>query len=250
MLRSLYKIAVRAQFFIVPLLFFSCGSDSNGGVVQYADSTATMVSYDHVMIYAGNGQKRYKMSAPEIRRYEYASEPYTIYPMGLKVLCYSDSIPDRIVADLVADYAILWENNNTWEARGNIVGNNYLENKHFETDILFWDQENGLIYNDHYTKVQDGENWWTGYGFQTDASFDVWRFNHSRGLMKVERYSQESSDSLEYISQPDTLGTDTMDYEMPSDSVGPDTVQLTKMERIQLEEKEKPKQVQMWEEIF
>jgi len=242
---NLNKIAARAQFLIVPLLLFSCGRDSGQDIVQYADSTATMVSFDHVMVYAGNGKKSYKMSAPEIRRYEYASEPYTIYPKGLKILCYSDTVANKIVADLVADYAVLWEYSNTWEARGHIVGNNYLENKHFETEILFWDQENGLIYNDHYTKVQDGENWWTGYGFQTDDGFDVWRFSHSRGLMTVRREVSAANDSLEYTAQADTLATDTL---------AGDDGQLTRMERIQLEEqekeKEKPKQVQIWEEIF
>lgn len=244
MLRNLFGSTAGAQFLIVPLLFFSCGGHSGMAIIQYADSTATMVSFDHVMVYAGNGQKSYRMSAPEIRRYEYASEPYTIYPGGLKILCYSDTVANKVIADLVADYAVLWENTQMWEARGNIVGNNYLENKHFETDILFWDQENGLIYNDHYTKVQDGENWWTGYGFQTDDNFDVWRFTRSRGLMTVRREISAADDSLEYVAQPDSVQF------IPTDSIDVSAEQLTRKEMEEKEKKQKPKQVQMWEEVF
>lgn len=79
-----------------------------------------------------------------------------------------------------------------WEARGHIVGNNYVENKHFETNVLFWDQVDELIYNDHYTKVYDAGNWWYGYGFQTDDMFTKWRFNHSRGQMTVTRPKSDS----------------------------------------------------------
>ncbi len=197
MIKRLYTAIVRAQFVIVPLLFFSCNRAETPDAIIFADSTATMLSYDHVMVHAGNGLKRFRMSAPEIRRYEYASEPYTEYPKGVRVLCFSDSSSQEIIADLVTDYAILWENTNTWEARGHIVGNNFKEKKKFETDVLFWDQNNGLIYNDHLTRVFDSGNWWYGYGFSTDDMFSRWRFNRSRGQMTIKN---DPSDTMQYSS--------------------------------------------------
>lgn len=180
-----FKI-IGTLLFAVSLLL-SCGNKEPKPTVVNPETTVTQHSINHTMVYSGNGYKRYRMFAKEIERFELAKEPFTRYPKGIKVETFKDSTANEIDSDIVADWAHYNETKKLWEARGNVVANNYAGKRRLETEQLFWDEESGKIYTDKDARVFDGKDRFDGKGFETDQDFDSWRFNRSYGRMNIEQ---------------------------------------------------------------
>lgn len=191
----------KGAYISTPLLLFylilvtSCASSEPKPTVTDPENTPTQISENHTMVYSGNGKKRYRMYAPQIKRFELAKEPYTLYPKGIKVELFSDSLTNTIESDLVADYAHYNEKQGLWEAKGNVVGNNYSGNRKLQTDQLFWNEATGKIYTDKRAVVHDGESIYVGTGFETDQNFDAWRFNHAAGKIAIQPDSLQTTTS-------------------------------------------------------
>ena len=191
-----HKMTTHLVLFCLTLVALTaCGPQQIKPSVTNPETTATQKSYNHTMVYSGNGYKRYRMSAPEILRYELAAEPTTVYPQGVKVETFEDSTLNGVSSDLRADYAIYNEKKKLWTAKGNVVANNYKGRKHMETELLYWDEATGKIYNDCRTVVWDNESTYAGIGFETDQGFDTWSFNRAGGRMSVEQQDSTAVDS-------------------------------------------------------
>ncbi|MEG2319281.1 MAG: LPS export ABC transporter periplasmic protein LptC [Mucinivorans sp.] len=191
--------------YLLLCLFFlsSCGNKVVPSELD-PETTPTLTSYDHTMVYSGSGRKRYKVVAALIKRYEMAKEPFFEYPEGIHVETFGDSL--AIESDLRADWAHYNEKTKIWEARGNVVAHNYDGNRELYTDQLFWDEGKGLIYTPKRAKVIDGGSMHVGTGFEADQSFESWQFNRTSGQIEVQQ-------------QPDTVVVD---------SVAMDSVQIKK----------------------
>lgn len=205
-------LTTRARaYFTTPLLVLcimvclvGCDKEVKSSVTD-PETTPTLISYNHTMVYSGNGKKRYRMTAPEIRHYELAIEPFIMYPKGLLVETFNDSLPNKVDSDLVADSVIYKETQKLWEAIGNVVGNNYAGDKKFKTEQLFWDENKGRIYSNKFTTVKDGESIYKGTNFETDQNFDRWTFNNARGQIAMEK--EDSTSQKSDIADTDSLDT-------------------------------------------
>lgn len=190
-----FRIFLIGMLLCAASLLFSCGDDQVKPTIDDPETTITQHSINHTMVYSGNGYKRYRMFAKEIQRYELATEPFTLYPSGIKVETFKDSTANVVDSDLIADWAHYNEAKQLWEARGNVVANNYSGSRRLETQQLFWDEKTGKIYTDKDATIFDGKDRFDGKGFETDQSFDSWRFNRSYGRMIIEQNDSTKVDS-------------------------------------------------------
>lgn len=187
-----------ALLFAVSLLL-GCGSGEPKPTVDDPETTVTQFSVNHTMVYSGNGYKRYRMFAPEIKRYELAKEPFTLYPKGIKVETFKDSTSNTIESDIVADWAHYNETKKLWEARGNVVANNYSGDRKLLTQQLFWDEKSGKIFTEKHARIIDKKDVFDGVGFETDQSFEKWKFNRTYMRMNIEERDSTKTDSTNVV---------------------------------------------------
>ncbi len=196
--RLIYKLKVTAQLLAVPLLVLGCAEVKPDAAISDEENTPTQISTNHNMVHSGNGVKRFRMFAECIMRYELAEKPKTVYPKGVLVQTFADSIVSVIQSDVRADSAVYFEKEGLWEAHGNVVANNYEGKKRLETELLYYNEKTGKIYTDKMALVIDGKDRFRGKGFETDAAFEQWSFYKAVGRMsmQMDTTKNRTNDSL------------------------------------------------------
>lgn len=170
----------------MPLLILGCAAVKPQPAIADEENTPTQISTNHNMVHSGNGIKRFRMFAELILRYELAKTPRTVYPKGVLVQTFADSMISVIQSDVRADSAIYFEKEGLWEAHGNVVANNYDGKKRLETELLYYNEQTGKIYTDKMALVIDGKDRFRGKGFETDRAFEKWSFFNAVGRMNMQ----------------------------------------------------------------
>lgn len=164
-------------------MLYSC-KEKAGPTVDRTGSYMTQQSENTVVINSVNGQLSYRMTAPLLERYEYASEPYTEYRRGIDVIMYNDST-GVVESTLRANYAIYMEVQDLWEAKGNVVATNAKGEK-LETEQLFWNRKEKRVYSNVDSKVTQGGDVVIGDGFESDEAFEEFEVRNARGKVSVD----------------------------------------------------------------
>ena len=177
-------------------LLFSCSGKKKPAEIDL-EKLITQQSDTLTMIYTKNGQKDYRFSTPLMERYELAREPYMEFRYGINIITF-DSLGNE-ASNLIADYAIYYENRELWEARGNVEGTGE-DGRKLYTQQLFWDEKTDKVYSNVDCKVVDGLDVFVGEGFESDSEFKDWVFRESEGRMWVD--VSENEDDGEKKSEP------------------------------------------------
>lgn len=163
-------------------MLFSCVGKKKPAELDL-ETLITQQSDTLTMIMTKNGKKDYRFSTPLMERYELAREPYMEFRYGINIITF-DSLGNES-SDLVADYAIYYENRELWEARGNVRGTGE-DGRKLYTQQLFWDEKTDMVYSNVDCKVVDGNDEFVGEGFESDSEFKDWVFRESEGRMWVD----------------------------------------------------------------
>ncbi len=200
---------IYTPLFVFLLFVSACSQVEPQEAVSDPETTPTMSSTNRTIVYSGNGYKRFRMFAPEILLFELAERPYALYPKGITVETFKDSTAGEIASKLTADYAKYYTNEKIWEATGNVVGDNFLDDRSFKTERLYWQEKDGRIYSDTTTTVRDGRSITRGRNFETDQSFEKWTFNNAAGKVAVDQTANDSTstDSTAQIELTPTSAT-------------------------------------------
>lgn len=157
------------------LLFFISCKDKNENLIAFEYDTETTPSLitDTVTTFISEaGVTRLKLVADAWLVYDKAKEPYWFFPKGIYVERYDSLF--NIEATVVADTAWNYTSKNLWKLRGNV----HLENKQgeeFDSEELFWDQENEKFYSDKYIEIKRKDTKVKGYGFESNQSMTAYR---------------------------------------------------------------------------
>ena len=155
-------------------MLFSCGEkepEAAGSVetlmTEYSDSLSIIMSR--------NGRRSYHFTAPQLEGYTLAREPYREFRKGVKITTYQDDSLSSVDAVLTANYAIYYENQELWEAKGNVVVRKS-DGKTLYTQQLFWNARTDKVYSNVDSKIvqNNGRDVFIGEGFESDASFKEW----------------------------------------------------------------------------
>ncbi|MFI3330772.1 MAG: LPS export ABC transporter periplasmic protein LptC [Rikenellaceae bacterium] len=135
------------------------------------------------IIQSENGMKSYRFYAPLLERYELAQEPYMEFRRGIKIETFEDTT-QNIETTFVADYAIFYENQKLWEAKGNVVSVN-AKGQILETEQLFWNQKTKRIYSNVYSTITQKDDVIMGEGFESDESMEDFIFRKPQGRVSL-----------------------------------------------------------------
>jgi LPS export ABC transporter protein LptC len=170
----------------------SCNDNQTGEHID-PESLVTQQSDTLLMINTENGKKTYRFQTPLLERYELSREPYMEFRRGIDIETYNDTT-GVVESTLVADYAIFWEKQKLWEAKGNVVAVN-AQGQILETQQLFWNQRTKKVYSNVDTKIVQQGDVIIGVGFESDEDFNDFTFRRPRGKVTVDT-SPTPADSL------------------------------------------------------
>ena len=180
-------------------LLFSCGKDAKRTVVDY-ETLMTESSENRTITMMENGLRSYVFTAPLVEGYSLAKNPYQEFRRGIRLTTFTSDSLSLEDATLTANYAIYYENQKLWEAKGNvvIVKKNRSSGDTTVTGLtevysqqLFWNATTKKIYSNVDTKVLQPDGWHFGVGFDADDDLKNIHFRKYSSEMEFEMSQPE-----------------------------------------------------------
>ena len=207
-------------------LLLSCGQKPQR--VSYDNETLMTESSEHRTItMMENGKRSYTFTSPLMEGYRLAANPYQEFRRGIEMTTYTDSLSLPEVT-ITANYAIYYERQKLWEAKGNVVvirrdrkdGDTTVTGlTEVYTQQLFWNATTKKIYSNVDTKVLQADGWHFGVGFDADEDLKNIHFR---------KYSSE----IEFdMSQPEEGATSDNKEAKPAKKSAPERVAAEKREK-------------------
>ncbi len=173
---------------LVMLLHVSCENDIE--IIQsFAGDTLlprqSMINAE--IDYTDSARLQMRISAPEIHYYDNAGEKYTEFPYGMLALFFDRN--ENVESQLSSRYAIYYMDKDLWEAKDSVVVINS-EGEILNTEQLFWDERNELIYSHSFVKVTRPDEVITGVGFEADQTFTTWKIKRIQGTIYLRDEEQ------------------------------------------------------------
>ena len=135
------------------------------------------------VIYSDSAKVKARVLAPLMLEYPVGIKPYTVFPKGVKLYIFNDSL--KISTTLVADSAIRRENDKLTEMYKNVVVTN-AKGETLKSDELIWDENKKLIYSNKAVRTKSANgNVMQGTSFTSDETFTHWKMQQSTGVIHV-----------------------------------------------------------------
>jgi len=173
---------------VAVILFFSCSNDMKN-VIQVSElEKLPLLSGDSIcFVQKEYGKIVLSITTPKIlkRKAEGSDQEDVMeFPDGVVVVQYS-SYPDTL-SMISTNYAINYESQNVWEARGNVVAKNVQKQECLQTEFLIWDQKKGTISSNKKVQVTSPDDIIIGEGFVSDDQFTDWQVQKVTGVITFE----------------------------------------------------------------
>ena len=185
-------------------LLFSCGKKTQ--ITEYDNETLmTESSENRTITMMENGKRSYTFTSPLMEGYRLAANPYQEFRRGIEMTTYTDSLSLPEVT-ITANYAIYYERQKLWEAKGNVLvirrdreeGDTTVTGlTEVYTQQLFWNATTNKIYSNVDTKVLQGDGWHFGVGFDADDDLKNIHFRRYSSEIEFDMSEPEKSDTTE-----------------------------------------------------
>jgi LPS export ABC transporter protein LptC len=153
----------------VAFVVYSCkGKLEMTGTVDM-ESTPVQTVDDMFVVQTENGLLKMRMESPLMERYQTDSLSYELFPKGIAVFGYNEE--GLLETELTSDNArhLSYEDGReSWEAYGNVVVKNIINQEVMETDTLYWDRKNERLYTHCYVKLHSPDGFMQGFGMESD----------------------------------------------------------------------------------
>lgn len=171
---------------VVLIFLFSCKKSTRSVIpsFEHSDSIAVMSTYGVSTIISDSGHIRYRINADEWHVYGKRRPPYWAFEKGLYLEQFDTLM--NIEATIKCDTAFYFNEMKLWKLIGNVNMRNP-NNQRFYTDLLYWDQNEELIYSDAYIRVEQEEQITEGVGFSSNQDLSVWQIRNTKGIYTVEQ---------------------------------------------------------------
>ena len=193
-------------------LLFSCSKTPKTTIYDH-ETLMTESSENRTITMMENGKRSYIFTTPLIEGYSLATNPYQEFRRGINMTTFSNDSLALINATVQANYAIYYERQRLWEAKGNVVIKKFnrgekdtliTDTTEIYTQQLFWNATTEKIYSNVDTKVLQKDGWHFGVGFDADEELKNIHFR---------KYSSEMEFNMSQPSpkQRDSLSNDKKD---------------------------------------
>ena len=153
----------------VAFVVYSCkGKLAEADALDLNDTPVQIVN-DMFIVQSKNSNMEMRAEAPLMKKYENDSLSYELFPEGFFVYGYDEN--GNLETEIVADNArhLKYEDGReSWEAFGNVVVKNLINQEVMETDTLYWDQEKELLYTHCHVQLYSPKGFIQGYGMESD----------------------------------------------------------------------------------
>ncbi|MFO7371313.1 MAG: LPS export ABC transporter periplasmic protein LptC [Bacteroidales bacterium] len=147
--------------------------------------------YNIELTFTDSGMLKGRITAPEVHQYLRVEEPYYEFPKGMKTVFYDVSGQPK--SFIQAKYAIFYENRQLWEARNQVVAESPAEGKKLETEHMFWNQREKIVYSENFTKMTNPNGVFTGeFGFEAREDLSHWELKGLKGKVNVPDLQPET----------------------------------------------------------
>lgn len=179
-LKTILKWIVIPVFGIAMLL--SCKKNNVEVVNTFyqADTLPTQTVINLETVYTDSGKVKLVIVAPLLERFSGEEKNKTYFPKGMKVEFYDGK--GNIDSWISSKYAIYHEDENLWEASDSVVAVNE-KGEVLNTELLFWDENEKIIYSPKFVKITTEKEVIYGDGFEADQSFDYWIITKVKGTI-------------------------------------------------------------------
>ena len=186
----------------VAFVVYSCKGKLAEAEYLNLDETPVQVVDDMFMQQTENGMVKMRAEAPRMEKYEKDSLDYELFPEGFFVYGFDES--GKLETEIVSDNAKhqkFKDGRESWEAFGNVVVRNLINQEVMETDTLYWDQKNEKIYTHCYVRMYSPDGFMQGYGMESDqrARSTILFNNFNNYAIVVKDSTQVLIDSVNFI---------------------------------------------------
>lgn len=126
---------------------------------------------DMFAVQTRNGRTVNRIEAGVMKSFDNDSLKYETFPDGLSVYGYSEEgLLESLIFSDNARHTLRkkGDRDEMWEAFGNVVIHNVINQQTMETDTIYWDQTKNEIYTDCYVKMYSPSGFMQGYGMRSD----------------------------------------------------------------------------------
>jgi len=117
-------------------------------------------------IFTDSGKVQLILTTPIVEQIDNTDPPFSEFKLGIKILFYNGHKDP--VGTVTGNYARYTDSKSLWELRDSVVVLNE-ENEKLETELLFWNQQKGLIYTERFVKITTKDQIIQGTGFESDT---------------------------------------------------------------------------------
>ncbi|MBN2683596.1 MAG: LPS export ABC transporter periplasmic protein LptC [Bacteroidales bacterium] len=171
----------------VTLFFVACKNDIEkvdailGSNVKYPNQSADSIE----TIYSDSGVVKLKLKAPKLLAFDNEKEPYVEFPEGIDVLFYGKTL--EIESRITAGYAKWKTKQNVWEARDDVVVNNYTDSMKLNTELLIWDQQKEKIYSNKFVRITTNQEVIWGNGLEANQNLTQYKILKIKGDLSIDK---------------------------------------------------------------
>ena len=179
----------------VAFVVYSCKGKLAEAEALKLEETPVQTVDDMFIVQSENSIIQLRAEAPLMERYENDTLSYELFPKGISVYGYNEegSLETEILADN-ARHLKYKDGRESWEAFGNVVVKNLMNQETMETDTLYWDQKNERIYTHCYVRIYSPDGFAQGYGMESDQ-----RARDTELFRPFNNYAIMSQDSTKVV---------------------------------------------------
>ena len=165
------------------LLFSSCQTDIQTiNQLTWGKNLPSETTRGAEIIYSDSAKVKMKLTGEQLDRYN-GENPHIIFPRGVKVLFYDDSM--RVSSQLKADYGIRYDNEKRMEAKRNVEVIN-VKGEKLNTEHLIWDENKDRIYTEEFVRITTGNEVIYGDGLESNQDFTKYRIKNIKGTFNLK----------------------------------------------------------------
>jgi LPS export ABC transporter protein LptC len=163
---------------------FSCVNDLEAvRKITTSANAPNETTSDLELIYTDGGYAKVQVFAKTAETFS-KPESVTKFRNGVKVKFYNES--GKIASILTAKYGEINETKMMMLVRDSVVLNNPVKQQKLETEELFWNQKDSVIYSEKTVIVRSLGGVFLGDGIRTNQDFSSYTFIKPRGKVNVK----------------------------------------------------------------
>jgi LPS export ABC transporter protein LptC len=207
---------VVSRFFVFSiffLLFFvSCNKDQPDKIsaVKNRNTIPKLHATEITTVISDSGVTRYRITAQRWDVFDKAIQPYQEFSKGVYFEKFDLNM--KVEANIRSNYARFNENEKLWDLRGKVRAMN-LQGELFETERLFWNQNQERFYSDTLVKITQKTRIITGIGFESNQSMTKYQIKRPQGIFPVDEKAEQTTPTQPVITP---VSTPTIKSGVPS----------------------------------